>query len=186
MPPQDSLVHGVRRAALHARGDRAGGLPGGAVTLLEPPGPEPQAQVLPAVRDRAGGERPQELLHLLLELGRNSGPELRAVREPEEFEVHVIQIPRHLAYRDEAAATVSPEDELRVVVEVVGIAGSRDAHEAGVQVATQLDPQEGDVQLGRSRVVQTVGVLDDSGERRLLVRGRWPQAVVVRREGLVG
>lgn len=49
MPPQDSLVHGVRRAALHARGDRAGGLPGGAVTLLEPPGPEPQAQVLPAV-----------------------------------------------------------------------------------------------------------------------------------------
>lgn len=147
VPPEDSLVHRVRRTTLHAGGDGAGGLARGAVSLLEPARPEPQAEVLPAVRDRTRSERHQELLHLLLQLGRDPGAELGSVGQSQELEVHVLEVSRHVAHRDQPTTTVPPEQELRVVVEVLGVPGTQDTHEVRVQVATQLHSQQSHVQL---------------------------------------
>ena len=66
MPSQEGLVRFGSRSALHSRRDRTRRFAGRTVAFLEIPRPESDAQVFPAVDDGAGGERPEELLQLLL------------------------------------------------------------------------------------------------------------------------
>jgi hypothetical protein len=67
------------RPTFHAWRNRTRSLSCWTVSLLEVLGPESDSQVFPAIDDRAGCEGPQELLQLLLELGRNSSTETRTV-----------------------------------------------------------------------------------------------------------
>jgi hypothetical protein len=98
VPPEECLVGRGGGLALHARGYGAGGP--GAVPLLEPAGPEPQAQVPPPVRHRAGRHRPQQLLKLPFQLARYPRPKSRTVSKLDVLEVEVFEMFRHHSDRN--------------------------------------------------------------------------------------
>lgn len=108
VPPQQRLVMVPGGPAVHAGRHRARRLALGAVALEQPPRPEPLAQVLPLLLNRANGPAPQVLLDLAAQLPGYTGPQPPAVGQREVLGVQVADFRRHLTGRHQPAPAIPP------------------------------------------------------------------------------